>query len=449
MEPRFRYAKTSDGVSIAYWAMGEGDPPLIMSPPFGWGHISAELRIPELLSWYEHIASKRTLVRYDPRNQGLSDRSVERLSEAELASDVEAVIERLGRRQVDLLGFGTSGAPVLRVAAEHPAEARKLVLWDVNVTGGLFSSDRWLAVRGLVEKDWELFTNALAHERLGWSSDLADEWARFLRRAVGQRDATLLLDASAKTDWSPWLDQIRAPTLVLRDRIGIPASEGRWADIAEVRLVDLQDRRPMYANEAGQAAIEAFLTEGEEAAPAKTSSTSGTAVILFADIADSTALTERLGDAAFRAKARDLDIALREIIRDHAGTPIEGKLLGVGVLATFPSARQAIEAALSCATSGDNVGLPLHLGLHAGDVLRESDPDGRSNVYGGAVNIASRISGLSAPGEVLVSDTVRSLARTSASVTFEDRGEQSLRGVGEPVRVWAVRPSTGSGRAEV
>jgi adenylate cyclase len=77
--------------------------------------------------------------------------------------------------------------------------------------------------------------------------------------------------------------------------------------------------------------------------------------------------------------------------------------------------------------------MPLHLGLHAGDVIREEN-----NVYGGAVNIAARISGLSAPGEVLVSQTVRDLARTSAGVSFEDRGEQALKGVGEPVRVWAV-----------
>ncbi len=78
--------------------------------------------------------------------------------------------------------------------------------------------------------------------------------------------------------------------------------------------------------------------------------------------------------------------------------------------------------------------MPLHLGLHAGDVIREDN-----NVYGGAVNIAARISGLSAPGEVLVSDVVRSLARTSAGVSFEDLGEQSMKGVGEPVRVWMVR----------
>src|SRR2546429_7880724 len=115
--------------------------------------------------------------------------------------------------------------------------------------------------------------------------------------------------------------------------------------------------------------------------------------ILSADIADSTALPERAGDTAFRAKARDLDAALRTVIREHSGTPIEGKLLGDGVLAIFTSARQAIEAALAAAKAGAEASLPLHLGLHAGDVIREDN-----NVYGGAGNIASRISCLSAPG---------------------------------------------------
>ncbi len=88
---------------------------------------------------------------------------------------------------------------------------------------------------------------------------------------------------------------------------------------------------------------------------------------------------------------------------------------------------------------GEDAGLPLHLGINAGDVLHETDPDGRANVYGGAVNIAARIAADSAPGEVLVSETVRSLARTSSGVRFEDRGERALKGVGEPVRVWSVR----------
>jgi class 3 adenylate cyclase len=195
--------------------------------------------------------------------------------------------------------------------------------------------------------------------------------------------------------------------------------------IPEARLVTVDD----VAVE-----IDAFLREGEVSDGSESVDVpSGTAVIFFADIVDSTSLTERLGDAAFRAKARDLDAALRSTIRERGGTPIEGKLLGDGVLGVFTSAHQAIEAALACGIAGGGAGLPLHLGLHAGDVIREE-----GNVYGGAVNIAARISGLSAAGEVLVSETVRSLARTSAGVRFEDRGEQALKGVGEAVRVWAV-----------
>jgi class 3 adenylate cyclase len=161
---------------------------------------------------------------------------------------------------------------------------------------------------------------------------------------------------------------------------------------------------------------------------------SGTAAIFFADIVDSTALTERLGDAAFRERARALDTSLRQIITSGGGTAIDGKLLGDGVVATFPAAAQAIVAALRSSAAGNDGGLPLHLGIHAGDVIRE-----QNNVFGGAVNIAARISGLSAPGEVLVSRTIADLARTSAGVIFEDRGEHALKGVADPQRVFAVR----------
>jgi class 3 adenylate cyclase len=159
-----------------------------------------------------------------------------------------------------------------------------------------------------------------------------------------------------------------------------------------------------------------------------------TAIILFADIADSTALTESLGDAAFRERARILDEALRAAITQAGGTAIDGKLLGDGVLALFGAAREAIACAAACHTAADAVGLSLHAGINAGDVIREE-----GNVYGGAVNIAARVASEAAPGETLVSGTVRDLGRTSAGVVFEDRGERNLKGVGEPVRLFAVR----------
>jgi class 3 adenylate cyclase len=229
--------------------------------------------------------------------------------------------------------------------------------------------------------------------------------------------------------------QLTTPTLVLHNRANrwLPVRVGQRlaASIRGARFLEIDDL--MY--EDVPRLVADFISEtgviGDAEAP---EIPSGTAVILFADIAGSTALTERLGDAAFREKARGLDAALRTVMRENGGTPIEGKLLGDGVLAVFTSARQAIEATLRCGRAGDDAGLPLHLGLHAGDVIREEN-----NVYGGAVNIAARVSALSAPGEVLVSDTVRSLARTSAGVRFEDRGERELKGVSEPVRVYEVR----------
>ncbi|MEK7246959.1 MAG: hypothetical protein AAB092_00650 [Chloroflexota bacterium] len=70
------------------------------------------------------------------------------------------------------------------------------------------------------------------------------------------------------------------------------------------------------------------------------------------------------------------------------------------------------------------------------DGVREAD-----NVYVGAVNIAARVAAASVAGETLVSGTVRDLARTSAGVMFEDRGEQALKGIDGPVRLFAVKPN--------
>ena len=105
-------------------------------------------------------------------------------------------------------------------------------------------------------------------------------------------------------------------------------------------------------------------------------------------------------------------------------------------MAVFTPARSAIDAAQRCRDLGNEAGLPLHLGIHAGDVVREGN-----NVHGGAVQVASRVQSAAAPGEIQVSATVRDLARTSAGVEFEDRGEHELKGIAEPQRLFAVRAS--------
>ena len=74
MEPRIQYAQTADGVSIAFWTLGEGEP-LVYIAGGPWNHIEL-WQVPECHRWYERLAQKRMLVRYDLRGTGLSERTV-------------------------------------------------------------------------------------------------------------------------------------------------------------------------------------------------------------------------------------------------------------------------------------------------------------------------------------------------------------------------------------
>jgi len=438
MEPRIQYVKTSDGLNIAYCVMGEG--PALVYASNVWGDVH----------WYTHneatrrtvdalVASGWQVVRYDARGMGSSDRDVEDFSLEARVRDLETVVDRVGLERFVLCGFGQGGPVAITYSLSWPQRVSHLVLVNSFASGSAYyervPAMRTLkGIQGMAEEQWEFFTLTLASAVTGFvDTSVAQRTAAMFRSSMTPAAFLAFVEAAEKIDIVDILPDVAAPTLVVADR-----SAFMTGDLSRVLASSIPGASYIATDDYTREL--ALFVRGEAPSPSMPDAPvplsplpSGTAIILFADIVDSTALTERLGDATFRAKARDLDGALRALIREHAGTPIEGKLLGDGVLAVFTSARQAIEAALACGRAGDDADLPLHLGLHAGDVIREEN-----NVYGGAVNIASRISGLSAPGEVLVSETVRSLARTSAGVRFEDRGEQALKGVGETVRVWAV-----------
>ena len=444
MEPRIQYAKTSDGVSIAYRVDGDGDKTLVYMPQPMARPMEIDNRINLDRKWQDRLLRGRRVARFDFRGSGYSDRDVSDFSLDRMELDLAAVIQCLDGGPVIIWAELDSGPIAIAYAAHNPELVDALVFWcswarDADV------GDRstWDALDTMIMTNPRRYFEFSATSVAGIpaSEAKAAVEVEVLVRAIDPGTLRAFLKQVWNYDATSLLPSVKCRTMVLhptgqdffparpaaRLASGIPGADLRMIESHKTVVTS------ELANSVGDL-LDRFLGMQIDAPPVAVTLPSGTAIILFADIADSTALTERLGDAAFRAKARDLDAALRTVIREHAGTPIEGKLLGDGVLAVFTSARQAIEAALACGRSGDESGLPLHLGLHAGDIIREDN-----NIYGGAVNIASRISGLSAPGEVLVSDIVRGLARTSAWVRFEDRGEQSLKGVGEPVRVWAVR----------
>jgi pimeloyl-ACP methyl ester carboxylesterase len=449
MEPRIQYAKTSDGANIAYAVFGDGPPIVCSSGSLGDLHLYSSGALELVTQATDRLVGLGwRVIMYDSRGTGSSDRdNMDFTLEARLR-DLEAVIERTGVNRFALWGRRQGGPVTIAYAVRHPDRVSHLFLAGTGARGAdwyqsIPAMRMTQGAKEMAEDDWEYYTLALANAITGFGgAEVANRTAAAYRAGMSSTAYLAYREASEKIDATDLLPLVKAPTLVLHNTTSpysnLELLRGLASQIPDARLVSTED---------GVRAIDGFLREGQMQAAAAPELPSGMSAILFADIADSTALTERLGDAAFRAKARELGASLRALVRECSGTPVEGPTLGDGVLAVFTSAREAIEAARRCAKAGDDAGLPLHLGIHAGDVTREKDPDGRDNVYGGAINIASRISALSAPSEVLVSDTVRSLARTSAGVRFDDRGEQALKGVGEAVRVWAVVPSDDQAQA--
>jgi class 3 adenylate cyclase/alpha-beta hydrolase superfamily lysophospholipase len=448
MEPQIRYCTTSDGASIAYATMGAG--PVVIMPPSLYS-FSGRLRVlPWARAFCAAISATFTLVLYDSRGMGLSGRERREYGIDARFLDLDAVVRAVGAEAFALYGIGSSGLTAMAYTARHPERIASLVVADSYARGEQFYRENPLgqildALGIVTAEQWPVVTDMLGARIVTDDADpAAARSIGALIRETWDPDAFMAYrQANREIDTSAELAAIAVPTLIVAtsaDQASFEQSRELATAIPNARLVRVT---PHWAgwDERDYATLVSFLTEhappAEAAAAPATSAPaapSGMAVILFTDIVDSTALTERLGDTVFRDASRSLDASLRAAIREAGGAAIDGKLLGDGVLATFTSAAQAIDGAQRCLALSAASELGLHLGLHAGDVIREDN-----NVYGGAVNIASRISGLSAPGEVLVSRTVADLARTSAGVAFEDRGERPLKGVADPVRVFAVR----------
>jgi len=438
MEPRIQYCTAPDGVNLAFCTEGEG-PPLVYMPTFGVvGHLQVEALMPRGRQMLQYLTERMQVIRYDRRGQGLSDREPADDSLDAQVSDLNTILDRIGVDRVALYGQVFAGPVAIAFAARHPERVSHLILINTvaNMPEGYADSPRARGLAALLEHDFETFTELVSRLLAGWTEpEIGARIAAQARAGSTPEGMRQRWRIGRSWDASDLMPRIVAPTLVI-ETPDAPFAE-KWIRASAVGISGAQFRQlDQVAGESVAQAVCEFVT-GEAApppAPIAPALSAGTAIVLFADIVDSTALTEQLGDAAFRARATRLDVAMRLGMRECGGVPVEGKVLGDGVMAVFTSSRQAIDGARRCLAAADGTGLALHLGIHAGDVIHEHD-----NVYGGTVNIASRICGLCEPGEILVSDVVRGMARSSAGVEFEDRGEQEMKGVGEPVRVYAVR----------
>ncbi len=454
MEPRIQYARTSDGVSIAFWTLGEGMP--LVHMPLLFSHIQLEWQLPECRRWYERLAQKRKLVRYDYRGFGLSERDIAEFPLDAQVLDLEAVVDRLGLERFALLGLWHSGPVAIAYAARHPQRVSNLLLWCTYARASEWSqSPQIQSVRTLMDKDWAFYTEAVAHTLLGWSAgEPARRYAGLIRESVTQQTLqAVVIPGLNEFDVAPFLPQVRSPTLVLhRRQFGLDVDVARRlaSRIPDARLALLEGTSgaPYLGDmEAVAAAIDEFLGEGEQTALAAAPPEAGALrTVLFTDIEGSTAMTQRLGDAAARQVLREHERITREALKAHGGSEV--KTMGDGFMASFGSATKALECAVAIqrAFAEWNAGVGAHgraplqirIGLNAGEPIAEEDPHGRGDLFGTAVIRAARVAALAQGGEILVANVVRELAEGKGFM-FGDRGEAALRGFADPVRVFEVR----------
>ena len=445
MEPRIQYAQTADGVSIAFWTLGEGRP-LVWMGSLPFTHVQLEWQFPELRRWYERLAEARKLVRYDGRGSGLSDREVADYSLDAHMLDLEAVVDRLGLERFALLGATHAGPVAITYAARHPKRVSQLVLWCCWARGSDYlRSPQTQAIRGLLEKDWELYTETAAHAVFGWSEgEFAGRYATFMRECVRQEAAQAALSVLRDVDVTGLLAQVRSPTLVLHRRQllfpDVDVARGLASRIADARLVVLEgaSQAPWIGDtEAALRVIDDFLGEGEKTvAGAERPEAGAFRTILFTDVEGSTALTQRLGDAKAREVLRTHERMVRQVLKEHRGTEV--KTMGDGFMASFSSATRALECAIAMqrafAQHNESAEEPIRVrvGLNAGEPIAEEE-----DLFGTAVIVAARIAAKAEGGEILTANVVRELA-AGKGFLFSDRGDVVLRGFEDPVRLYEV-----------
>ena len=442
MEPSIQYAKTEDGVSIAYWTLGEGEP-LIQMPALTLSHAQQEWHIPPLRQVYERMAERRMLIRYDGRGTGLSQRGLTTFSLDDAVRDLEAVVDQLNLERFALFGVSNSGPVAIAYACRHPERVSHLLLWCT-----------WTAMSDLGPGVQALADLREENLRLGMGALLAlvtdqksGAMAAFTRESVTQEDLRLISAEIRKMDVTSLLPQVASPTLVLHRRdLPFPdtaAATKLASSIPDARLALLEGASIFMAEgdpddlEAALTAINEFLGEDEEQAAAAPPAPGGFATILFTDMASSTALTEQLGDAAAQEVRRAHNDIVRSALAANGGNEI--KHTGDGIMASFATASSALECAIAiqrgvAAHKEERPDSPLgvYVGLNAGEPIAEDD-----DLFGTSVDLAARLVDHAQPGQIIASDVVRQLA-AGKQFLFSDLGETELRGFEDPVKLWEV-----------
>ena len=439
MNPETRYARTTDGTHVAYQVHGDGPVDILVQR--GWfSNLDHEWEEPVLAGVYRRLGSIGRVIRVDRRGSGLSDRfdpSVPPTIE-DRVDDIRAVMTAVGAQRLALLGMGHASALFGVFAATHPQRTHSLVIFSPPKTvvehptpAEAAADDEEVATRWATRELAAEWVASGAPTRAGDDALIA-WWQADQQLSASPEDAVALSRLANETSIDDVLPAIRVPTLVVWRAESWAADTARHilARVPDAEACELPGSDTFILAGDWQRTvveIERFIlaVNQPEHEPDRILS-----ILLFTDIVDSTPRAAALGDRAWRDLVERHHEAIRRELRRHRGQEID--TAGDGFFAAFDGPARAVRCAKAIHGAMRELGLEVRIGLHAGECERAG-----AGLRGVAVHLGARIMAQAAPGEILVSSTVRDLVAGSG-LHFADAGRRDLKGIPEPWQLYAV-----------
>lgn len=424
-----RYARNGDA-HIAFQVIGEGPLDIVLVQDFV-SNLDVQCEDAGFSHLLRRLSGFGRLILLDPSGCGLSDRVAGTPTLQGRMDDLCAVMDAAGSRQAALIGTSEGGPLCILFGATYPARTRALVLYGAyaHFHSSVQTREQVADYVAAADADW----GTGASLRLlapGLLSDLRFRswWARFERLGATPAAAVALARMNADIDVRAVLPTLAVPTLVIhrREDVRVKVAAGRYlaAHIGQARYVEIPGRdHPIWVGDTDRIVdeIEAFLT-GIRPAPAS-------ARVL------ATVMAVRCAPAG---AADGWRTGMEQLFRAQAG-PLIGRFLGRdmsrggdALLAAFDGPTQAVRCALALREAMVAAGMPIRVGLHAGEFeIGKDAPEGTASRVAACIAEAAR------PGEIIVSGTVDELL-ADAPLPRSERGACALDGSRERIRLFTV-----------
>jgi pimeloyl-ACP methyl ester carboxylesterase/DNA-binding CsgD family transcriptional regulator len=271
LRPATRFCTSSDGVGLAYAVEGEG-PPLVKAS--NWmTHLDYERRSPVWRHWVRELSRDHTLVRYDERGCGLSDRGFDETPTLETyVSDLSAVVDAAGLERFALLALSGGGPTALEYAATHPERVTRLVLYGTWARGRVLrdeSQTEQARVLGeLIRVGWggtvPAFRQVFSSIYIPSAGEEQKRWYDELQQVSSSGEmAARIWRSRSDIDVTETARRVTQPSLVIhaREDRAVPYEEGRRlaALLPDARFVTLESDNHVLQEE--EPAWSAFLAE--------------------------------------------------------------------------------------------------------------------------------------------------------------------------------------------